>query len=231
MFKKTTLTVLSIGLMAASAHAKGWNFQVEGGYSAMQGMPDDSQWNQLINDAGSSASEPTTAQSEGIDKIPLGLRFSVGYDFPVSDTVTLGPEVGFGYYGQVKYNANFSSATSAASGYDAYNLYGFDLLANLTWHIIPQFSIFAKAGGQLGILTRDTSIAFSNGWNGEGGDSNNGFIPMIGAGVAWNITNNFALQATYYHGFGQNTDFDQNSYAIENVPSFNAIMIGVKFGG
>ncbi len=72
-------------------------------------------------------------------KQQFGYRLSTGYLFPINAMFSLGPEVGYGYYGKVSYENSIGLVSN-------YKLTGWDVLANFKYKPTELLNLYFKAG-------------------------------------------------------------------------------------
>lgn len=143
--------------------------------------------------------------------ITLTLRPAVGYRF--NDYIAL--ETGYTSIVNDHYNGGDNNGIGTL-GPDHYRLYTIDLSGKFIYPFKSGFSVFAKAGAAYAHQS-----AFNQAYSNlePSVDSNsNSILPLAGAGISYNFTQNFATDISYTRMFGNN-----------NIGSINLIGLGVSY--
>ncbi|ODN42316.1 outer membrane protein [Piscirickettsia litoralis] len=194
MIKKTLIAAAVIGSMGVTAAAfaqTGVYVEGQAGYTLQRKM-----------------NVPTATNK---DRKKIGGRVAIGYNYDINDMFGLGAELGYGYYGKTSYTVPGVTGDATAKST------GFDLVVVPTWHINPQFDLFAKAG-----LMREKL----SGEDAAHGD-NTATKVVAGLGAGYNITPALQINMTYQHVFGNN--MDNGATSDSDVPSIDSVFAGVKY--
>lgn len=209
--KKTFSAILlsaSVMGIGVSGYAMN-NFYVNlgAGYAAAQNMPSAGSFEQI----------------EGV--IPLGTpgkvednyggRVALGYMWNTDTHVSYGLETAAAYYGVTKYS-------NAVAGVDM-NYYGIEFLG------VGQLN-FDKLRliGKIGATDEQFHPTKNNIENNPNFTSSQEVLPEVGAGLAYAFTPNFQLGVSYYHTFGNDVTFNNDTDAT-NLPSVNLVLLEMSY--
>ncbi len=109
------------------------------------------------------------------------------------------------------------------------------LFANLFWDFHNSTAFTPYVGGGLGMAFNYTGydIKLRNGTSISADDRSTNFAWNVGAGVAYNFNENFAVDASYrFVGLGYNevsTTVNNRKYEIGNQPYNNEFAVGLRF--
>ena len=185
MKKIILATALIAGFVGtASATGVGPYVGVQGGYS----------WMNLGNN---------TSHDDG-----LSGDIHAGYLFPLTNSLSLGPEIGLG--------SNFYSPKNRGDKLDT-NYY-VPVMAKLQWQVNNEVYLFGKAG-----VTYVSQTLKKAGFS----DDNSDWQASFGLGAGYNLSQNLALEASYNYVDGDDND---NSNSIKNNTSrFQNVSVGVNY--
>ncbi|MGJ3495412.1 outer membrane protein A [Piscirickettsia salmonis] len=144
----------------------------------------------------------------------IGGRVAVGYMYDIDPMWGIGAELGWGYYGKTEYSFGGESFNVKSTAWD--------ISAVGTWHINPQFDLFAKAGMAYEDLNGSLTL------NGQtiSGD-NEEWKPLLAIGAGYNFTPNFQVNLTYTHIFGD--DLSSNNIGDSDVATINSVLLGLRY--
>jgi OOP family OmpA-OmpF porin len=133
-------------------------------------------------------------------------RIYVGYDF----NKYLGLQTGYTYLPDTDFTINVSNISETETA----NTYALDLVLKASLPVTDQFSVFAKGG-----------VSYLKASSDEANESNTGLA--YGAGVAYQITPNVGVDASWTRYSGKGSAGDDNY-----LPDADAFLFGVsyKFG-
>lgn len=156
---------------------------------------------------------------------------NLGYDFALSQSWLLGPEIGYYNLGYSQYKGTqegvFSDNTKIRSS-------AVDALARLTWMSQSGFNLFAKAGAAYVFQKADSVVGFSN-TAPSNSFSAHAIAPEGDLGMGYQFANGLGLSIDYQHIFGHsenNDNFITNGQRAHNVYSTNALFgeVSYRFG-
>lgn len=199
---KKSLLVLSIGLCAVStAQATNGIFAtLESGTGSQSNLPSTSNEYDPINHASSLTSSLT----------PLAWRVSLGYNFDLFRYLGFGVNIGEGVYGNSVYHYPDGATTTVRSEV-------LDILAQFTIHI-QKFDVIPKIGG-----ARETTRV--TGRNAQPRDHYNNL--ETGIELAYNISQRFAVTATYAHVYGG--DPESVGYISQQSVPIDEYLLGLRY--
>lgn len=120
----------------------------------------------------------------------FGYRVSIGYLFPIGRLLSLGPEVGYGYYGKLSY-------TNSAGLISNYNLAAWNALVSIKYESATRFNLYLKGG--VGDLSQRLVIVGPNVT--PGGFYQQAFKPMVVFAASYNLLKQIELSLGYTHIF------------------------------
>lgn len=157
-----------------------------------------------------------------IYKKTFGYRTALGYLFPINNKWRLGPEVGYGYYGQI----NYENPTGLVVYYMST---GWSALGNLSYSLTDSVNLYLKGGATEVFQQYDISGANVT----RGGFYQRKFCPTVVVATSYNLTDSTALSISYTHIFAKSAPLSSKSdftfTNVNEVVSVNAIMAGVIF--
>lgn len=202
----SVLGVSAIGA-AVSAHADDQFYVGLGaGYAAAQNMP-------------------ASGSFEKIEGVPLGIpgktesnyggRVALGYMFDLQADFSYGLEAAAAYYGVTKYSNALASVEM--------NYYGLELLG------VGQLNLDKlRLIGKVGASDEQFHPTKSNIKKNPNFTSSEQVLPEVGAGIAYLFTPSFQLGLNYYHVFGNDVTFNNDSDATA-LPSVNLVLLEMSY--
>lgn len=152
----------------------------------------------------------------------FGFRFSGGYLFPINDSFSLGPEVGYGGYGKVSYQ-------NAAGLVSNYTLRGWDVLANLRYTFNALFNFYVKAG--IGQFSQHLDIQGPGVT--PGGFYQQALAPEVAVAASYNLGKRTELSVNYAHIFANSAPLTSKQpftfTNVNRVASVDAVMMGLTY--
>ena len=135
-----------------------------------------------------------------VDQDEFGSQLNVGYSFMVNDNLLVGPELGFGYYGDTsaKYGPDDDIETTAT-----------DLLAVANYYVTNRVNLIGKLGLAFTTATESTDY--------YGDYSEDKTVAMLGLGAGYDITTHVNANVTYYHIFGDEDDLNEINSVFAGV--------------
>ncbi|CEG55750.1 hypothetical protein [Legionella fallonii] len=164
-----------------------------------------------------------------LDKQLWGGRGAVGIAHSSPNRFGYTAEIGWGYYGSTSSsNSGTSTGGTLTISNDSY-LYGFDLLAGVTYNFDP-FQLYLK-GGAMAENRRTKGLAvFNNVNNGKSYVSTNtinaiatNVLPEIKVGGLYSLNEHISLTLAYMHVFGNNDFAATVSGAFSNPSATTSI--------
>lgn len=156
------------------------------------------------------------------DQKNLGYRLSMGYLFPLADKFELGPEIGYGYYGQISY----ANPANLVVHYDSH---GWNVLANLIYKVIPKTDLVLKGG--FTEVSQHYDISGPNVT--RGGFYQREFSPTVIVASSYSLTQHTAVDLSYTHIFAHpaplSSDPNFTFTNVNQICSVNAVMIGIIY--
>lgn len=140
-----------------------------------------------------------------------------GYLFPLTSSLSLGPEIGIGTN---FYDYKLKDKTSADKVKYETNYY-VPILARLQWQINDDLYLFGKAGVA---FVKQTGKAIIDGEHVSASESDANFD--FGLGLGYNLSQNLSLEASYNYIDGDNLN---SSYDNVNTFKFQNISLGVNY--
>lgn len=152
----------------------------------------------------------------------FGYRLSGGYLFPINVSFSLGPEVGYGYYGKTSYENSIGLISN-------YKLSAWDVLANLKYKSTEWFNLYFKAG--IANLSQQLVIVGPNAT--PGGFYQQATKPLLVFAGSYNLTKQTELLVSYTHIFANPaplTSSQQFTFTnVNQICSVDAIMLGLVY--
>lgn len=187
-----------------------------------------------IQDTGT-VSRSSALAGTGVDdysQFTLGGAFAVGMDFWQQQMIPLRLEIELGLRGnsEKSWSDNGRRIDSVKGTWNNTTLF-----ANLFWDFHNDSAFTPYVGGGLGMAFNYTGYDFTakNGDKFSVDDRETNFAWNVGAGVAYNFNDNFAVDASYrFVGLGYNeisTNYGGEKYEIGNEPYNNEFMVGLRF--
>ncbi|OAJ35725.1 outer membrane protein [Piscirickettsia salmonis] len=139
------------------------------------------------------------------DESNFGGRVAVGYMYDIDPMWGIGGEIGYGMYGETDYGIGDMKSSA------------WDVSAVGTWHIAPQFNVFAKAG----MAYNDLAVSVGTGHVDE-----TKWQPLLGIGAGYNFNPHLQVNLTYTHVFGDS--FDTGSVTLD-PPELNSVLLGLRY--
>jgi hypothetical protein len=131
-----------------------------------------------------------------VDHDEFGGQINVGYSFMINDNLLIGPELGYGYYGDTstKYGWDYDVNTTAT-----------DVLAVANYYVTNKINLIGKLG-----------VAFTTAEDNED-YSEDKTVAMLGLGAGYDITTHVNANVTYYHIFGDEDDLNEINSVFAGV--------------
>ncbi|AHE67576.1 hypothetical protein [Legionella oakridgensis] len=243
--RKTVLPMFFMGVLAQGAYAGGMG----GGSSVGTGslVPFISgegavTWNTV-------KSATVFGSGPSISKQLWGGRGAVGLAYGYSNHFGFTSEAGWGYYGSTNSHVSGSIPSGRLSIANSSYLYGFDLLAGITYDFVP-FSVYLKGGAMAENRHVKGTAIFENSIGSSNYTSTNRLTtvstnihPEIKVGGLYNFTDHLDFTLAYMHVFGNN-DFSSTVtgafaspqatagiYSVANAqaPSLDSVMFGLIY--
>lgn len=197
------LSVLLTGVAYASA--PGWYMSIGAGASEVEHMPS-------ATDFGNSSI--TSGSDPELDQQNLAVRVAVGYFFEGKAWVQPGVELGGSYLGEHDYTTSDDTLD--------YKFYTVDLLAVVRFTAANHLLLSLKAGlANEYVDLSDTDLSSTY-------DSDNGYLPEVGASVGYKINDHNALNLSYYRTFGKDIEFN-DSGDINQSPSITSGLLEYSY--
>ncbi len=172
----------------------------------------------------------------GVDnysQFTLGGALALGYDFWPQQMLPIRAEIEFALRG----NSEKSWSDGGTNLRDAKGVWNNStLFANLFWDFRNDSAFTPYVGGGLGLAFNYTGYTLkgNDGSKFEADDRFTNFAWNLGAGVAYNINENFTVDASYrFVGLGYNevsANVGGVKYEIGNRPYNNEFMLGLRYG-
>lgn len=200
-------SVLAASSLVAVAHADSMNSTasmkpyagIEGGYESMD-IQNGTYGNQSIGSI-------TQTKPHGYFNIHGGLLV------PMNQTWSLGGQVGYTYYGQIKESATFLNQNVASSSI-AMQSFNFQGVAQANFN-----SFFVRGLAGIGSFYLSAN----------GASSSTRIAPTAALEAGYDITSNFDVYAAYHHVFGTNYKVATNSNSGNGVPTIDQFGVGVDY--
>ena len=170
---------------------------------------------------------------DNYNQFTLGGALALGYDFWPQQMLPLRAEIEFALRGN-------SEKSWSDGGSNLSNVKGVwnnsTLFANLFWDFRNDSAFTPYVGGGLGLAFNYTGYTFKDnaGNKFEADDRFTNFAWNLGAGVSYDINENFTLDASYrFVGLGYNevsANVGGVKYEIGNRPYNNEFMLGLRYG-
>ncbi len=152
----------------------------------------------------------------------FGFRLASGYLFPITDVMSIGPEVGYGYYGKESYQ-NAIGLTSN------YKLNGWDMLANFKYKLSALFNLYFKLG--MGQFSQQLTIKGPQVV--PGGFYQQAVVPEVALAASYNLGERAELSLNYSHVFANRaplTGSQQFTFTnVNQVSSVNSVLLGLTY--
>jgi len=140
---------------------------------------------------------------------------SIGYDFAITEEISIAPELGYKYIGETKYSIADQSFKVCP--------HTFDILGVVTYSLNEDFDIFAKAGIAV-ISTEDIR---------PGQDRTEAVArPEVAAGLGYNIDENIQLTVAVAHIFKKDAKWENGNNinaSAHPTPSITQLTVGIKY--
>lgn len=155
-------------------------------------------------------------------KQTFGYRLASGYLFPISDVMSIGPEIGYGYYGKESYQNNIGYVST-------YKLHGWDLLANFKYKFSPLLNGYLKLG--MGQFSQQLTIKGAQVT--PGGFYQQAVVPVIALAASYNLFERTELSLNYTHLFANRaplTGSQQFTFTnVNQVAGANSVLLGITY--
>lgn len=196
---------VALGLSTAAMAAPGFYVGVKGGYNNME-VPDENVSGTILG--------TNISAKQSTDNYFINVHG--GYLFPVAPNFTLGPQIGFSYYGQVKQSDSVGGSTKNGN----IDMYSLNLFA-VGQYTFNQFYVEGRLGGVWGIASlhsKYNTLAYGD------DDTQSSLDFAAGAGFGYYFTPNLSAGITYDHIFGTDYKSDQikTSYDTPTMDSIGA---------
>ena len=156
------------------------------------------------------------------DKRYFGYRLAMGYLFSLNEQVHIGPEVGYGFYGQTSY-------LNASGLISNYKLDAWTLLMALKYQPTEFLNLYLKGG--LSDASQKLNIVGPNVT--PGGFYQQDVKPALVAATSYQLTNQAEVMVSYTHIFANKAPLTSNQQFtftnVNQISSVNAVMIGLVY--
>lgn len=205
------LGLAALGLNAYAEHATGFYLEGQGAWD-------------LMNSPKLSSASVTDSSSHSYtvnsSRTSYMVGAGVGYLFNLNPAFDLGPELGYNYYGNYKFEGASPTTGSITHTIDSWNAY---VVAHYFWE---QMLI----GGRLGIgyFPGHTSGSLTNGSNTVNGLLSHSEInPIAGLNLGYAFTPQFSVSLTCDYVFG--SKIDASNWQNNKAPSMTLIGLGLAY--
>lgn len=155
-------------------------------------------------------------------KQTFGFRLASGYLFPITDIMSIGPEVGYGYYGKESYQNSIGFISN-------YKLTGWDVLASFKYKFSALFNGYLKVG--MGQFSQQLTIKGPKAT--PGGFYQQAVVPVLALAVSYNLGERTELSLNYSHIFSNRaplTSSQQFTFTnVNQVTSVNSVLLGLTY--
>lgn len=164
--------------------------------------------------------------SEGYSQFTLGGALALGYDFNSQFGVPVRAEVEYALRGNSEKSWNYDKILDLKGAWNASTLF-----LNLYYDFRNSTAFTPYVGAGLGMAFNYANYTFSaRGYNANFDDHRTTFAWNVGAGVAYDITDNFAVDLGYrYVNLGYyEVDLPEGG-KVKNQPSNHEFMLGLRY--
>lgn len=164
--------------------------------------------------------------SEGYSQFTLGGALALGYDFNSQFGVPVRAEVEYALRGNSEKSWNYDNILDLKGAWNASTLF-----LNLYYDFRNSTAFTPYVGAGLGMAFNYANYTFSaRGYNANFDDHRTTFAWNVGAGVAYDITDNFAVDLGYrYVNLGYyEVDLPEGG-KVKNQPSNHEFMLGLRY--
>lgn len=155
-------------------------------------------------------------------KQTFGFRLASGYLFPITDVMSLGPEIGYGSYGKESYLNSLGMTSN-------YKLTGWDILANFKYNCASFINLYLKLG--LGQFSQQLTIKGPQVT--PGGFYQQAIAPVLALAASYNLGERTELSLNYSHIFANRaplTGSQQFTFTnVNQVASVNSVLLGLTY--
>ena len=181
-----------------------------------------------IQDTGNISRPYSDMTDESYSQFTLGGALAVGYDFYPQQQIPLRAEIEFALRGNSEKSWDSEFGGSGVSTKGLWNTS--TLLLNLYYDIQTDTPFVPYIGAGAGLAFNYVEYTVhSDGFGGSASENFTNFAWNVGAGVAYNFNENFAVDLGYRFMMMGYNEVSSNGLKISNQPYNNEFMLGLRF--
>ena len=181
-----------------------------------------------IQDTGNISRPYSDMTDESYSQFTLGGALAVGYDFYPQQQIPLRAEIEFALRGNSEKSWDSEFGGSGVSTKGLWNTS--TLFLNLYYDILTDSPFVPYIGAGAGLAFNYVEYTVhSDGFGGSASENFTNFAWNVGAGVAYNFNENFAVDLGYRFMMMGYNEVSSNGLKISNQPYNNEFMLGLRF--